>query len=135
MRSEYDETALTLMRAIKAGVDPKGIMNPGTLLPPPHGTILTPRTATIELENIAGWVVKPESLSAPAEADPHSKAVVEGKESDKSWLSGVLGEVPRLGAFGKGGESRNEQRGTLLQEEQHVVNEVEELPKEEGEKE
>jgi hypothetical protein len=125
MRSEYDETALTLMRAIKAGVDPKGIMNPGTLLPPPHGIILTPRTATIELENIAGWVIKPENLSAPAEADP-------GKESEKSWFNSVLGDVPRLG---KGEESRNEQSVTRLEKDQDVVNEVEELPKEEGEKE
>jgi len=114
MRSEYDETALTLMRAIKAGVDPKGIMNPGTLLPPvQHGTKLPPRTATIDFENVAGWVVRPENLSAPAETEPPLKTVVppvvKGQEAGGSRTSLLVGKVPSLGGlFGKGVEARDE---------------------------
>ena len=105
MRSEYDETALTLMRAIKAGVDPKGIMNPGTLLPPVHATKLPPRTATIDFENVAGWVVRPENLSAPAETEP----VVKGQEAGGSRTSLLAGKVPSLGGlFGKGVEASDE---------------------------
>ena len=57
------------MRAIKLGVDPKGIMNPGTLLPGPSGTML-PQTATIDVQTLNEWIVKPKSLEEEREMDP-----------------------------------------------------------------
>jgi FAD linked oxidases, C-terminal domain len=94
MHAEYDPTALTLMRAIKAGVDPKGIMNPGTLLPPP-GKLPTPtKTATISTQNVDEWVVRPASLEEPAERDPRLRSVVEGGEGLFGW---VWGEVKGWG--------------------------------------
>ena len=48
MHAEYDATALVLMRAIKTGVDLKGIINPEILLPLlSHEEI--PASATIDL--------------------------------------------------------------------------------------
>ena len=125
MRSEYDETALTLMRAIKAGVDPKGIMNPYTLLPQAHGSILPPRTATIELENIAGSVVKGEILSAPAGTDPNPKLPEEQRSGD-SLFSMIAGKVGGLFGTRTAVESKNEK---ALKGHEETDKEPELLPK------
>ena len=82
MEAEYDEFALTLMRAIKSGVDPHGIMNPGTLLPPPSGTP-SPKISTIDVEKLNDWIVKPQSLTDPAEKDPQLSTVARGD----SWMT------------------------------------------------
>jgi len=66
--TEYDQTAITLMRAIKLGVDPKGIMNPGALLPATSSKIL-PHTATIDVHALNEWIVKPKSLEDEPEMD------------------------------------------------------------------
>jgi hypothetical protein len=96
MRSEYDPTALTLMRAIKGGIDPKGIMNPGTLLPPPSSTNLRPISTTIDTESVEDWIVTPAILSPPAEGDPQLKSVVEGSAT-KGQSSYILSELKKLG--------------------------------------
>ena len=97
MRAEYDPTALTLMRAIKGGIDPKGIMNPGTLLPPPAPLIIPPPSATIDTESVDDWIVKPGSLTAPVETDQHLKSVIEG--TDSSGESGsIMSGLRRMGS-------------------------------------
>jgi hypothetical protein len=106
MRSEYDETALTLMRAIKAGVDPKGIMNPGTLLPPARGIIFPPRAATIGFENIAGSAVSSESSSAATKTDLNHKDPEEKQGSGDSFFGTITGKVG--GLLGTPVESKNE---------------------------
>ena len=97
MRSEYDPTALTLMRAIKGGIDPKGIMNPGTLLPPPSSTKLPPISTTIDTESVEDWIVTPGTLSPPAEADPQLKSVVEGSATKRPGAR-FLNDLRKLGA-------------------------------------
>ena len=90
MEAEYDEFALTLMRAIKSGVDPHGIMNPGTLLPPPSGTP-SPKISTIDVEKLNDWIVKPQSLTDPAEKDPQLSTVARGD----SWMTQAWNEMKR----------------------------------------
>jgi len=80
MRSEYDDTALTLMRAIKNGVDPKGIMNPGTLLPLRNQEIL-PQTSTIDIQSLNEWIIKPKDLEEPAKTEPQLRSIVNGTTS------------------------------------------------------
>jgi hypothetical protein len=101
MRAEYDPTALTLMRAIKTGVDPKGIMNPGTLLPPPGKLPTPPKVATISTQGVDEWVVRPTSLEEPAERDPRLGRVAEGHTGREGSLESVLREVKRWGDNGK----------------------------------
>jgi hypothetical protein len=98
MNSEYDDKALTLMRAIKAGIDPKGIMNPGTLLPPQISGELPPRTSTIDMESLNEWIVKPKSLDDPVETDPQLRSTMERRgtsgrgEAWHNWVwNGVKG--------------------------------------------
>ena len=90
MEAEYDEFALTLMRAIKSGVDPHGIMNPGTLLPPPSGTA-SPKISTIDVKKLNDWIVKPQSLTDPAEKDPQLSTVARGD----SWMTQAWIEMKR----------------------------------------
>jgi len=89
MNSEYDDKALTLMRAIKAGIDPKGIMNPGTLLPSQNSAELPPRTSTIDVENLNEWIVKPKSLDDPVQTDPQLLSIMEesGPSSGEAWYN------------------------------------------------
>src|SRR5271170_1166114 len=94
MEAEYDEFALTLMRAIKSGVDPHGIMNPGTLLPPPNGAPST-RTSTIDVESLNEWIVKPQSLTDPAEKDPQLPTVAAGQIRVDSWMTQAWNEMKR----------------------------------------
>ena len=96
MRSEYDATALTLMRAIKAGIDPKGIMNPGTLLPPLAGEVTTTGTATIDPDSLNGWIIRPESLEESTEPIPAPNPVVERKLIQEPWYAQVWTSFPRL---------------------------------------
>jgi hypothetical protein len=93
MEAEYDEFALTLMRAIKSGVDPHGIMNPGTLLPPPSRTP-SPKIYTIDVEKLNDWIVKPQSLIDPAEKDPQLSTVPIGD----SWMTQAWNEMKRWSA-------------------------------------
>jgi hypothetical protein len=99
MNSEYDEKALTLMRAIKAGIDPKGIMNPGTLLPPPTSGELPPRTSTIDIQGLNEWIVKPKSWDDPVEADPQLRSVEErgGTSNGEAWYNRALNGVKGWG--------------------------------------
>jgi hypothetical protein len=106
MRSEYDDTALTLMRAIKNGVDPKGIMNPGTLLPLRNQELL-PQTSTIDIQSLNEWIVKPKDLESPPEMEPQLLSVVQTQSVAKSsegeswwnevkrWGSGIARSVIR----------------------------------------
>ena len=100
MNSEYDDKALTLMRAIKAGIDPKGIMNPGTLLPPQTSEELPPRTSTIDMESLNEWIVKPKSLDDPVETDPRLRSIVERKGTSgrgEAWHNRVWNGVKGWG--------------------------------------
>jgi hypothetical protein len=97
MRAEYDPTALTLMRAIKGGIDPRGIMNPGTLLPPPAPLSIPPPSATIDTQSVDDWIVKPGSLTAPVETDQHLKSVVEGTDSTRESGS-IMGGLKKIGS-------------------------------------
>ena len=93
MNVEYDPTALTLMRAIKQGIDPVGIMNPGTLLPPKNQPILT-RTSTIDPEKVSDWVVGPHNLDRHVESDPRLPAPIDGIGSDvESWGNWIWDKV------------------------------------------
>jgi len=83
MRAEYDRAALDLMRAIKEGIDPHNIMNPGALLP--ETTDPLDRTATINLENLQEWVIKPKSLAHPVETNPYLSAVMNVPEVNDHW--------------------------------------------------
>ena len=102
MNSEYDDKALTLMRAIKAGIDPKGIMNPGTLLPPQTSGELPPRTSTIDIESLNEWIVKPKSLDDPVETDPQLRSIVErgGTSSGEAWYNRAWNGVTGMGRCG-----------------------------------
>jgi hypothetical protein len=95
MRAEYDAKALTLMRAIKAGVDPKGIMNPGTLLPLSSQEVAS-RNPTINMHSLNDWIVKPKTLDEPMETDPQLRPIVKGHQksgedrpdsSGESWFN------------------------------------------------
>lgn len=99
MDSEYDDKALTLMRAIKAGIDPKGIMNPGTLLPPQTSGEPPPRASTIDMESLNEWVVKPKSLNDPVETDPQLRSIVERGTYDggEAWHNRVWNGIKGLG--------------------------------------
>ena len=92
MNAEYDPYALTLMHAIKKGVDPHGIMNPGTLLPPLTGEIIQ-NVSTIDIEKLNEWIVKPESLTASAEKDPQLLSVETKRR--KSWSVQIWDEMRR----------------------------------------
>jgi FAD linked oxidases, C-terminal domain len=104
MRSEYDDTALTLMRAIKNGVDPKGIMNPGTLLPLRNQEILS-QTSTIDMQSLNEWIVKPKDLEEPVEMERQLSSIVQTQSVAKSskgeswwnevkrWGSGITRNV------------------------------------------
>lgn len=97
MNVEYDSAALTLMRAIKQGIDPLGIMNPGTLLPPKDQEA-QPRTSTIDREKTATWVVKPHSLRDSVEIDPQLQAIVEENGTNtNSWANWIWHGVQKLG--------------------------------------
>lgn len=96
MEAEYDPVALTLMHAIKTGVDPHGIMNPGTLLPPLSGQPL-PRISTIDVEKLNEWVVKPQSLNEPAEKDPQLQTAAATTISGDSWYTQAWNEMKRWG--------------------------------------
>lgn len=98
MCAEYDATALTLMRAIKAGVDPKGIMNPGTLLPLRDQEML-PRKSTIDIESLNDWIVKPKSLEEPMETDPQLSSIVNGNTSTGDPSLGSVVEKSSWGAW------------------------------------
>lgn len=94
MNAEYDEYALTLMRAIKNGVDPHGIMNPGTLLPLPSGTPST-RTSTIDVESLNEWIIKPQSLADPVEKDPLLRKATAPHIRGDSWMTQAWNEMKR----------------------------------------
>jgi len=83
------------MRAIKAGIDPKNIMNPGTLLPPIHKGDTPYTAATIDLQSINEWIVRPESLTAPAEVEPRRDSAV--NENGESLLGRSWSEIKKLG--------------------------------------
>jgi hypothetical protein len=103
------------MRAIKAGVDPKGIMNPGTLLPPINKKDSPPRIATITAESLNDWVVRPSSLSAPVESDPTLRSIVEGRSGPReAWYGQMWGQAKGLGdsAAAAVGFSGNKSGGT-----------------------
>ena len=95
MDAEYDPVALALMHAIKNGVDPHGIMNPGTLLPPLNGQPL-PRISTIDVEKLTEWVVKPQSLTDPAEKDPDLQNMAVTTRGD-SWMTQAWNQMKRWG--------------------------------------
>src|SRR5579859_5436044 len=97
------------MRAIKAGVDPRGIMNTGTLLPPPNKVDSPSPVSTISAESLDEWVVKPESLSDPAELDP------EGGSAEVPWYEKLWSNVRGLGsnAAKSVGVSGNEVEGKV----------------------
>jgi hypothetical protein len=54
---EYDAQALHLMRALKEGIDPYGIMNPGKLIPLPSEAPVT-TNPTIDLRGLKERVIK-----------------------------------------------------------------------------
>jgi|SRR5579862_6937295 hypothetical protein len=81
------------MRAIKAGIDPKNIMNPGTLIPPIHKKDSPPTAATIDLQSINEWIVKPESLTAPVETNSN----VSASENGDSFFGRSWGEMKKMG--------------------------------------
>src|SRR5271168_5155307 len=83
MRAEYDRSALDLMRAIKEGIDPYNIMNPGALLP--ETTQPLDRKPTMILENLQEWIIKPTSLAHPVETNPYLSAVLNVPEVDDRW--------------------------------------------------
>jgi hypothetical protein len=104
------------MRAIKAGVDPKGIMNPGTLLPPATNEAQPPLFSTIDVQTLNEWIIKPKSLEDPPEMNPHEvasagatreaasvAAVVTNpvsaapKTESGSWFSGVWNGISGVG--------------------------------------
>jgi len=83
MRAEYDRPALDLMRAIKEGIDPHNIMNPGALIP--DTTEPLDRKATMNLENLQEWIIKPKSLAHPVETNPYLSAVLNIPEVNDHW--------------------------------------------------
>jgi hypothetical protein len=83
------------MRAIKTGIDPNNIMNPGTLLPPIYESEIPPAAATIDLQGINDWIVKPESLTSPYHPNPHSEPI--STEATDSFLQRSWNEIKRLG--------------------------------------
>jgi hypothetical protein len=119
LNAEYDSTALTLMRAIKTGVDPKGIMNPGTLLPPATSEAQPPLSSTIDVQTLNEWVIKPKSLEDPPELNPHEAAsapealtnpvMAARKTESGSWFSSVWNGISGAGKSVSGENTVQEQ--------------------------
>jgi hypothetical protein len=85
------------MRAIKIGIDPQGLMNPGTLLPSQRQQEEIPRTPTIDVDSLTEWIVKPKNLDEPAEVEPRLHSVVEEIiPMRESWYSRAWREVKKL---------------------------------------
>ena len=88
------------MRALKQGVDPNGIMNPGTLLPSPSQVPIE-TSPTIDLQSLKERVislknwdnvgVEDNSTDADAVISPAALAVVQKTEKTESWYNRIWG--------------------------------------------
>jgi FAD linked oxidases, C-terminal domain len=86
MRLEYDDTAFQLMRSIKAGIDPKGIMNRGVLLPMGK-EVPAGETATIDLEKLKENIVRPGITDGVMQAQEEQPRKSNEKASEGSWFN------------------------------------------------
>jgi hypothetical protein len=109
------------MRALKQGVDPNGIMNPGTLLPPPTQLPIEAKS-TIDLQSLKehvisfqDWdnlVVEKVASSEPDVIPPAAPAAVQ-KTENGSWYSGIFGGSKKPIAEEKPRETQVESEGKV----------------------